>query len=316
MVFFWYYRSKGCDMTYVIGIDGGGTSCRAALAETNGTVLGRGKSGASNILTDPDTALKHIVEACELAFAEAGLKPDLSAASAILGLAGNNVGDAVGYVTARLPFARTEIVSDGVIALQGAIGDADGAIGIVGTGTVYIIRKRGQFQSIAGWGFQVSDLGSGARLGQMALQESLLAFDKIRPLTGLTQEVLAEFDNNPELIVDFARLAKPGDFGRYTPKVFTHATVGDEAALRILRTGATGIDEALDAVHAATGGSGKLCLLGGLAPLYPPYLAERHRSRLSEPRADALSGAVELALKAYRATRPGGSANHPMEASA
>ncbi|WP_374730703.1 BadF/BadG/BcrA/BcrD ATPase family protein [Aliirhizobium terrae] len=164
---------------YVIGIDGGGTSCRAALADANGGVLGRGKSGASNILTDPDTALKHIVEAAELAFEDAGIAPDLGATSAILGLAGNNVGDAVGYVRARLPFKTSEIVSDGVIALQGAIGDEDGAIGIVGTGTVYIIREKREFRSIAGWGFQVSDLGSGARLGQLALQETLLAFDRI-----------------------------------------------------------------------------------------------------------------------------------------
>lgn len=286
---------------YVIGIDGGGTSCRAALANESGRVLGRGKSGASNILTDPDTALKHIAEAAELAFQDAGLKPDLASASALLGLAGNNVGDAVGYVTARLPFAESKIVSDGVIALQGAIGDEDGAIGIVGTGTVYIIREKHEFRSIAGWGYQVSDLGSGARLGQLALQETLLAFDNIRPTTPLCKAILAEFDENPELIVDFARLAKPGDFGRYTPKVFDFAGRGDEAALRILRVGAGGIDEALDAVHSVTGGKGKLCLLGGLAPLYPPYLAERHRIRLSEPRADALTGAVELAVKAYAA---------------
>ncbi|SFA90171.1 glucosamine kinase [Rhizobium sp. NFR07] len=284
---------------YVIGIDGGGTSCRAALADESGRVLGRGKSGASNILTDPDIALKHIAEAAELAFDEAGLKPDLSAASAILGLAGNNVGDAVGYVRARLPFKTAEIVSDGVIALQGAIGDEDGAIGIVGTGTVYIIRSQGQFKSIAGWGFQVSDLGSGARVGQLALQETLLAFDNIRPMTPFCEAILAEFDGNPELIVDFARLAKPGEFGRYTPKVFEFAGRDDETALRILRFGAGGVDEALDAVHVVTGGKGRLCLLGGLAPLYPPYLAERHRTRLSEPRADALTGAVELAAKAY-----------------
>jgi glucosamine kinase len=284
---------------YVIGIDGGGTSCRAALADINGTVLGRGKSGASNILTDPDTALKHIVEAAELAFEDAGLTPALGSTSAILGLAGNNVGDAVGYVRARLPFKASEIVSDGVIALQGAIGDEDGAIGIVGTGTVYIIRERGEFRSIAGWGFQVSDLGSGARLGQLALQEALLAFDRIRPMTALCQAILAEFDGNPELIVDFARLAKPGEFGRYTPKVFEFAASGDATALRILHTGAAGIDEALDAVQAVTGANGKLCLLGGLATLYPPYLAERHRTRLSQPRADALTGAVELAAMTY-----------------
>lgn len=284
---------------YVIGIDGGGTSCRAALADRNGTLLGRGKSGASNILTDPDTALRHIAEAAELAFEDAGLTPDLSSASAILGLAGNNVGGAVGYVTERLPFARSQIVSDGVIALQGAIGDEDGAIGIVGTGTVYIIRSQGQFRSVAGWGFQVSDLGSGARLGQLALQETLLAFDRIRPMTPLCEAILAEFDNNPELIVDFARLAKPGDFGRQTPKVFDYARRGDETALRILHTGAAGIDEALDAVMALSGDKAKLCLLGGLAPLYPRYLAERHRLRLSEPRADAMTGAVELAVKAF-----------------
>jgi glucosamine kinase len=284
---------------YILGIDGGGTSCRAALADQAGTMLGRGKSGASNILTDPDTALRHIVEAARLSFEDAGLVPDLGSVSAILGLAGNNVGDAVGYVTARLPFKASQIVSDGVIALQGAIGDEDGAIGIVGTGTVYIIRDKGQFKSIAGWGFQVSDLGSGARLGQLALQETLLAFDRIRPVSPLTEAILEEFDGNPELIVDFARLAKPGDFGRYTPKVFEFAGQNDQTALRILKTGASGVDEALDAVNAVTGSKGKLCLLGGLAPLYPPYLAERHRTRLSEPRADALTGAVELAVKAY-----------------
>ncbi|MFN7027514.1 MAG: N-acetylglucosamine kinase, partial [Pseudorhizobium sp.] len=42
---------------YFIGIDGGGTSCRAAVAGRDGRILGRGRSGASNILTDPDTAL-------------------------------------------------------------------------------------------------------------------------------------------------------------------------------------------------------------------------------------------------------------------
>ncbi|MBP2559480.1 glucosamine kinase [Neorhizobium galegae] len=286
---------------YFIGIDGGGTSCRAALADGNGTILGRGKSGASNILTDPDTALKHIAEASRLAFAEAGLEPDLSATSAVLGLAGNNVGDAVSYVQARLPFKQSDIVSDGVIALQGAIGDEDGAIGIVGTGTVYIARHQGRLHSVAGWGFQVSDLGSGARLGQLALQESLLAYDNIHPMTGLSKAILAEFDGNPEKVVDFARLAKPGDFGRHTPKVFEFARQGDEAAIRILRAGASGIDEALDAVNGITKGKGRLCLLGGLAPLYPEYLAERHRARLSEPLADALTGAVALAVKTYGA---------------
>lgn len=282
---------------YILGIDGGGTSCRAAVADVDGRILGRGKSGASNILSDPDNALRHIDEAARLAFRDAGLSENLvSTSSALLGLAGNNVGDAVNYVLARLPFQRSKIVNDGLIALEGAVGSEDGAIAILGTGTICLARRGDQLTSIGGWGFQVSDLGSGARLGHAALQECLLAHDGVRSVTPLSAELLAEFGNDPEQVVGFARKASPGEFGRYAPRVFFAAERGDETALRILHAAAGEVDAALDAVAAVMQGEGRLCLLGGLAGLYPIYLAERHRSRLSEPLADALTGAVSLAV--------------------
>ncbi len=281
---------------YILGIDGGGTSCRAAVADADGRILGRGKSGASNILSDPDNALRHIDEAARLAFRDAGLPEDLvRSSSATLGLAGNNVGDAVNYVLARLPFRRSKIVNDGLIALQGAIGSEEGAIVILGTGTICLARHGNEMTSIGGWGFQVSDLGGGARLGHAALQECLLAHDRVRPMTPLSAELLAEFGSEPTQVVEFARKASPGEFGRYAPRVFFAAERGDEAALRILHAAAAEVDAALDAVAEVLRGKGRLCLLGGLASLYPTYLAERHRIRLSEPLADALTGAVALA---------------------
>jgi len=286
---------------YFIGIDGGGTSCRAAVAGSDGRILGRGRSGASNILTDPDTALKHIDEAARLALREAGLDETLiSRCSALLGVAGNNVGDAVSYVHARLPFARSEIVSDGLIALQGAIGDGDGAIAIVGTGTIFIARHQGRLHYLGGWGFQIGDLGGGARLGHAALQEAVLAHDGIRPPSELTDALLDEFGRDPRKVVDFARGAHPGDFGRYAPKIVDFANRGDLTALRLMRQAAACVDDALDAIARITGGSGRLCMLGGLAQIYPAYLAERHRSHLVEPLADALTGAVALAVKTFR----------------
>jgi N-acetylglucosamine kinase-like BadF-type ATPase len=63
---------------YILGIDGGGTSCRAAVAGADGRILGRGKSGAANILTDPDNALIHIVGAATAAFEEANIAPPKS----------------------------------------------------------------------------------------------------------------------------------------------------------------------------------------------------------------------------------------------
>ncbi|HTO34516.1 MAG TPA: N-acetylglucosamine kinase [Pararhizobium sp.] len=289
---------------YILGIDGGGTSCRAAVADATGRILGRGKSGAANILTDPDNALIHIVGASKAAFEEAGIAPSvINSASALLGVAGSNVGDAVHYVRERLPFAKADIESDGLIALQGALGDSDGAVAILGTGSIYISRLGEEISYIGGWGFQIGDLGSGARLGHALLQESVLAFDHIHPSSPLTDAIMAEFNSDPREVVEFARAAHPGEYGRYAPKVFDYADREDPVAIALLKASAQTINEGLDVV--VRRGSAKLCLLGGLAPLYRPWLAERHQPLFVESAADALTGSVALAAKRF-GVRTGG----------
>ncbi|MDF1634426.1 N-acetylglucosamine kinase [Mycoplana sp. MJR14] len=292
---------------FIIGIDGGGTSCRAAIADPRGTILGRGKSGASNILTDPNAAIQNITEAAEAAFRDARLPVDeVRNATAFLGLAGTNVGNLTQYVRERLPFRHTDIDSDGLIALQGAIGDADGSVAILGTGTIFMARKAGKVHYIGGWGFTIGDLGGGARLGHALLQEALLAHDGIHPGSAVTDAVLNEFRHDPTAMVEFARHSKPGDFGRYAPLVFQYADKEDPGALALLGAAARAVNEALDAIT-RIGGHERLCLLGGLAPLYPAWLEPRHRKILIEPQADALTGAVALAAKRYR-ERSGGAA--------
>ena len=285
---------------YILGIDGGGTSCRAAVARPDGIILGRGKSGAANILTDPNNAIISITEAAKAAYRDAGLdEAGINGASAFLGLAGTNVGDLTRYVHDRLPFRHTDIDSDGLIALQGAIGDKDGAVAILGTGSIYMGRRNGTVHYIGGWGFTVGDLGGGARLGHALLQEALLAHDGVHPRSAVTDAVLEEFRHDPRGIVEFARLSKPGDFGRFAPLLFDHADGGDAKAIAIVRAGAAAVDESLDAVMALAGAP-VLCLLGGLAPIYPKWLSQRHRAILVDAEADALTGAVALAAKRFR----------------
>ncbi|MCB1444437.1 MAG: N-acetylglucosamine kinase [Rhizobiaceae bacterium] len=283
---------------FLIGIDGGGTSCRAAVATADGIVVGMAKSGPANILTDIDGALGNIAAASRGAFINAGLDPSgITRARALLGLAGSNVGDVSERLTARLPFSRSEIVSDGLIALQGAFGDEDGAIAVIGTGTMYLSRRGDGLRSFGGWGFIVADQGSGARLGHALLQECLLASDGIRPGSPLTADVLAEFGDDPSRLVAFARYAAPSDFGRYSPRIFAAANSSDPVGLKVLRAGAAAIDETLDAMVRA--GGERICLLGGLSAHYPVWLSEANRSRLVAARADALSGAVALAVSRF-----------------
>ncbi|OWV74043.1 N-acetylglucosamine kinase [Rhizobium sp. N122] len=279
-----------------IGIDGGGTSCRAAVADRNGNIIGRGKSGPANILSNLENSLLNIVESARRALHDAGLAAEtISSVASVVGVAGANVTDYGQRIEKALPFAEGRVVTDALIALQGALGDADGIVGAFGTGSVYNARRNSRLNGIGGWGFIVGDQASGARLGRDLMERSLLAHDGVCPASPITDAILAEYGKDPERIVEFAHSARPTDFARYAPVVFEHAARGDAIAAGIVRDAATAIGESLDALLWPECPS--ICLLGGLAEAYEPWLSERYRSRLVRPKGDALQGAVELAVK-------------------
>ena len=285
-------------MTFVLGIDGGGTSCRAAVATAAGVIVGRAKSGAANIRTDLSGARQSIVSAAREAFADAGLDPDLVAQTpAVLGLAGSNVGTYRQQLEAILPFPKAAVESDALIALEGAHGAGDGAIAILGTGSAYMLRRAGVARSVGGWGFLVGDQGSGARIGRDLFEETLLAFDGIRPASPLTQALLDVFRGNPRDIVEFTTTAKPGDFGGFAPMVFDHDARGDAVAAFILRRAVADIEASLGVLELRD--DEPVCLLGGLAALYAPRLSAPLRARLRAPRQDALGGAVSMAVRRF-----------------
>ncbi len=281
---------------FLIGVDGGGTSCRAAVASPDGTILGRGEAGSSNITTNLDGAAQSIMSAIRSAFAAAAISEDaMPHCAAVLGLAGANVGDFAKRLAERLPFALTEIESDATIALQGALEDGDGAIAILGTGSAFLSRKGETLRLIGGWGFQLSDLGGGARLGRDALELAILAYDGVAETSALTDEILGMFERGPDGIVLFVQTAKPVDYGKFAPLVMRHLQDGDANARQLLGAAAKTVDAAFDALD--KDGVERIALLGGLAKFYPDHLAERHRQRLVPPKNDALTGAVQLAAK-------------------
>jgi glucosamine kinase len=281
---------------YAIGIDGGGTSCRAAVADAAGAILGRGKAGAANILTDLQGSLDNIVASARAAVADAGLAASaLDDSAAVLGVAGANVGPYGRRVQAALPFDRSHVVTDSLIALQGALGDDDGVVGAFGTGSVYGARRDGMVTEIGGWGFVIGDQASGARLGRDLLEQTLLAHDGVRPATPLTRLIMERFAGDPQQIVEFAHQARPKDFAAYSPLVFAHATNSDGIAKAIVESAASDIDESLDALVWPE--CPRICLLGGLAEAYRPWLAQAHQALIADPKGDALQGAISLAVE-------------------
>lgn len=288
-------------MTYLLGIDGGGTGCRAALTDMSGQVLGTGKSGSANIMTDMNTARLNILDATEAALIAAHIEQSaITSISAVLGLAGANVGSNGAQLQAMLPFKNSLVYSDGVIALQGALGDHDGTVVILGTGSAFVTRSGSEIRFAGGWGFKVSDLGGGARLGRDLLEEALLAYDRFHPASPLTEAVMERFGGNPHRIVQFAHSARPSDFGSFAPLVFEYASQEDAVAAALLKKTVGQIEEGLDAIMG--GIPTRLSLLGGLGPLYGPLLSPRYRAKLQTPLNDALTGAVQLAVRNFAST--------------
>ncbi len=233
-----------------------------------------------------------------MAFAAANLSPDeVKSASAYLGLAGANIGDYAARMIKALPFAHCQIDTDARISLQGAIGDDDGVVAIIGTGSVFIYRTHGEIHTVGGWGFMVGDLGSGSRLGRTLLQETLLSFDGIQGGSDLSDHILAQFKNNPQTIVEYAHTEKPGEFGKFAPLIFEYAQKNDPIATGIVDNAIRDIEETLDII--LTDRSRKFCLLGGLGAIYAELLDKRFTTRLSQPIGDAASGALALCLKRF-----------------
>ncbi len=272
-------------MRLCLGIDGGGTGCRAALADAQGRILGRGEGGPANIASDPEGAAANILTAARMAAGD----QDLGALTAVLGLAGANVPAAADALRARLPFAGATILSDAVTAARGALGAADGIVAALGTGSVFARQQGGRVRQFGGRGFVLGDEGSGAVLGRTLLSRALRAEDGFEAMTPLLADVLKSH-GGPEGVIAFALSARPADFAALAPRLLDP----DPAAEAILAGATAEIAAIIDRLQ--DGARLPVVFLGGLGPRYAARLAGRWDLRRAQ--GNGLDGAVALAAEA------------------
>ncbi|SHJ67042.1 glucosamine kinase [Palleronia salina] len=284
--------------SYFVGVDGGGSGCRAVIADAMGHVLGRGDAGPANATTDLVLATLHAADAVYQAVSAAGLERDvLASTTAHVGLAGIMDLPMARQVAADLPF-RARVSDDRRTFVAGALGDTRGVLIGLGTGTIAARWDGRKARFIGGYGLQVSDQASGAWLGRAALSEALLAHDGLRPGSELGEQLMTRMGGDPGGIVAFAARATPADYAALAPLVVTAAGAQDDIACDLMRRGADYIDRAVRAFGIPRGGV--LCLAGGVGPHYTGWLADDLRAVLAPPRGSALDGALSLAMAQAR----------------
>jgi glucosamine kinase len=281
-----------------LGIDGGGTSCRARLVDRNGAVLGEGAAGAANLTLGVEIAVAAIRTAARLAFDQAGLSHSdlMPRARAGLGLAGANLPSLVEAIR-KIPlgFASVVVASDALVACLGAHGGRDGAILILGTGSHGLAMVNGRATTVGGWGFELADDGSGATLGRSAVRSAIAARDGLGPRSALTETIMDGFGHDPAAAAIWATTAEPRDYGAFAPLVFELGATGDAVAATILRNAAARVDAMLGRLAAL--GAARIALMGGLARPYEPWLKSESRRLLVEPAGDAMDGAILMARR-------------------
>jgi len=174
-----------CGRTTVVsiflGIDGGGSKTSCVIGDAD-SVLGTGTSGGSNVVRVGETqAGESLRTAIRAACAEAKIIP-AQIKKTCVGIAGGarpEIANVVHRLLLEMVGGEIEIVGDQVIAMEAAFGGGPGVIVIAGTGSIaYGRNASGKLARTGGWGFAISDEGSGHWIGRAAVAASLRAYDQ------------------------------------------------------------------------------------------------------------------------------------------
>lgn len=298
-------------MTWIVGVDAGGTKTSVIVARDGEIVARSSGPGAKMRSGRGITCASTIAEVARRALGQAGqTRSDIM----IAGVAG--AGREAEREELRQAF-RAEAVADKVVvigdtemALAAAFGDKPGIVITAGTGSMGIARDPyGRMHRAGGYGWQMGDEGSGYALGRAALGAVGRAADDRSPRTELTGLLLKMTRSESlESLIRWAAAAGPAEVASLAPAVFDAAQQGDTVAAGIMDYAARelaalalkllphfGADERV-LVDVATNGG----LLFHDGPLYRSVrakLSEDPQIRFRDTPLEAAAGALHLASK-------------------
>ncbi len=260
-----------------IGIDGGGTGTRGILRDPAGKVLGEAEAGPGNALV---VGMDRAYEAVATVWNRLQSRVDGGGVSGtVIGLAGVERPLLRAEWIRRLDHAVGDpywLVGDYQLAWAALTHGRPGIIGVVGTGSVFFGENGSNTRRIGGYGWQIGDVGSGIRLGQLGVREALKAMEGIEGSTTLV-----------DLVQQFFGTAHPADIlSQWYDKGFEVQRVAqlasgiletanwDFVARRLVEAEAHGIVAHLKALSRALNWQDQwpIGLTGGLADRWMPWI--------------------------------------------
>lgn len=226
-------------MGLVLGIDGGGTKTRVAIAEGERVIAHVEGGSIKRLRVGAEAAEEHLRLALKEVFEIAG-KVKIDAAT--VGVASASMPGVHEWITAVFKdfgVTNVEVVGDEVIALDAAFKGGAGILQIAGTGSNCIGRTAdGARESAGGWSSHLGDEGSGYWIGLHAVRRALTAYDREEKCGILDAVGRAWGTHSLEELVNVGDGTPGPDFAALAPLIDELAEAGDAVALGVLKQAA------------------------------------------------------------------------------
>jgi N-acetylglucosamine kinase-like BadF-type ATPase len=301
---------------HVLGVDGGNSKTLALVADTEGHLLGLGRTGGSNHETlGFDEAERRLCEVAHEALDAAGVKEPV--AFGFWGLAGADLPSDFEHlypIVGRINAARRNVVMNDTVAAMGAGFTRGWGVGIIsGAGfNAGGITPDGRTIQYMGMGAPTGDWGGGGDIAPEVLRLGYRGYDGRGKPTLLSDRVARALGMDSmadvPLRIRAGTLDREEMFHKLPPLLFETAYEGDEVACDLVARIAEEIGTTANTIIRQLG-MGKLDLevvLGGSifkakGPLLIDTIRTRvhrvaPRARIIHPEFDPVVGAVFLAL--------------------
>lgn len=226
-------------LKYYLGVDAGGSKTYTLIADEQGVIVGKGRSGNGNHQVGYEEAKRNISESVEMALQDAGLTRE-QVDYAYFGLAGAD--RETDYRILRpliqsLGFKKYDLNCDTIVALRAGTDRPYGVVLICGTGTNSAgCNPDGEIYQCGGFSYQYGDYGGGGTLAIEAFRSVIRAWDGREQATRLTALVLQELGYNSvqDMLDDYLDEDKVPPI-HLAKLLFQAAAEGDQVSLEVLR---------------------------------------------------------------------------------
>jgi glucosamine kinase len=311
---------------FFIGVDGGGTHCRAILFNEAGDTLGVGNAGGANVFTDFTMSMQQIDIAIDEAMTNAivNATDDAVNYSSNAAVSDKSKASLKGLVKSQLivgagcaggqtseakerllswthPYKCFFMTSDLHASCLAAHQGQDCVVIITGTGSSVAHYRQGQVSQYGGHGFIHGDDASGAWLGLNAIRLLLKSYDGL-----LQDDVFCNAIMNAigccsidQVLGDFKQKSA-SDYALLAPHILSLSGAGNKTAATLVQEGVDYLSSILIKNNLIN--SSRIFITGGLAEAYKSQLSQKIACRIDTMDSLAQVGAFLYAKIEYQSS--------------